>query len=537
MDAAHFHFDNLGMLMKENLKIQEEHFMTDYMKAFREDLIQFDESTRDFYTGKMSKQEYKGISGGFGSYAERGGKSGMIRLRMTAGRLTKEKLAFVVEMAERLSLNIIKLTTCETIQLHGLTGRQILEVATKALDHGIVCRGGGGDHPRNVMAPPLSGVLPGETFDVIPYAEAVADYLLSILYEIKLPRKLKVGFANHPSNQTHATMRDLGFVAKEDGTFDVYSAGGMGPNPKLGLRVATGVNGCDLLYYVRAMVDTFLTYGNYESRAKARTRYMQEALGEEAYIKAFHEKLNAALSAGGLDLSVEQSPITKTGTGEISGQRIIPQKQKGLYAVSYHPLGGIPKREVLRNLLDTIQDFEAVEVRLGADGTMYIINCNAQEAEQVLKVTEDGAQTAFEHSVSCIGASICQQGVRDSQGLYRACVQAVREAGLKDGALPVMHISGCPSSCGTHQVGVLGFHGGTKVVDKVPQPAFTLHVNGCETLGSERFGEQWGTMLEKDIPEFLVALGQKVQDSGKAFMDWYPDHLNEMRELADKYLV
>ena len=255
--------------------------MNDMMAAFRADLKGFDEATRDFYTGNMSKQEYKGISGGFGSYSEKGGQKGMIRLRMTAGRVTKEKLAFVVETTERLNIDLIKLTTCETVQLHHLTGRQILDVAGKALDAGIVCRGGGGDHPRNVMAPPLSGVLPGESFDVIPYAEMTADYLLSLLYDIRMPRKLKVGFANHETNTAHVTMRDLGFVAEADGCFSVYIAGGMGPNPRMGLKVAEHVPGGELLYYVKAMVDTFLAHGNYEQRAKARTRYMQEALWRE----------------------------------------------------------------------------------------------------------------------------------------------------------------------------------------------------------------------------------------------------------------
>ena len=511
--------------------------MNDMKAAFRADLKGFDEATRDFYTGNMSKQEYKGISGGFGSYSEKGGQKGMIRLRMTAGRVTKEKLAFVVEATERLNIDLIKLTTCETVQLHHLTGRQILDVAGKALDAGIVCRGGGGDHPRNVMAPPLSGVLPGESFDVIPYAELVADYLLSLLYDIRMPRKLKVGFANHETNTAHVTMRDLGFVAEADGCFSVYIAGGMGPNPRMGLKVAEHVPGGELLYYVKAMVDTFLAHGNYEQRAKARTRYMQEALGEEGLRQAYNQALEAAKAAGGLDRQVEKRPVTKQGEGSISGKRIIAQKQAGLFAVSYHPLGGTPSCQTLRALLDTIQPMEQVEVRLGADGTMYVINCTAAEAEKVLAVTEDGARTRFEHSVACIGASVCQQGVRDSQALYHACVKAAREANLPDGALPVIHISGCPSSCGTHQVGALGFHGGVKLVDKKPHPAFTLHVNGSARMGEERFGESWGVIFEERIPEFLVALGRKVADTGLSFEEWLPAHEAELRALAADYLV
>lgn len=45
--------------------------MNDMMAAFRADLAGFDEATRDFYTGNMSKQEYKGISGGFAAIPKR----------------------------------------------------------------------------------------------------------------------------------------------------------------------------------------------------------------------------------------------------------------------------------------------------------------------------------------------------------------------------------------------------------------------------------------------------------------------------------
>ena len=47
----------------------------------------------------------------------------------------------------------------------------------------------------------------------------------------------------------------------------------------MGVKVAENVKPEEVLYYVEAMVRTFTTYGNYESRAKSRTRYMQETLG------------------------------------------------------------------------------------------------------------------------------------------------------------------------------------------------------------------------------------------------------------------
>lgn len=102
----------------------------------------------------------------------------------------------------------------------------------------------------------------------------------------------------------HATYRDLGFVARPDGCFDVYSAGGLGNNPRFGLKVAEKIAPEQILCYIEAMHQTFLTYGNYEQRGKARTRYMQEKLGEEGYVKAYREKLEEVL-ASGKDLEIQ----------------------------------------------------------------------------------------------------------------------------------------------------------------------------------------------------------------------------------------
>ena len=207
-----------------------------------------------------------------------------------------------------------------------------------------------------------------------------------------MPRKLKVGFSNGPANETHATFRDLGFVAREDGNFDVYSAGGLGNNARFGLKVAENVQPEKILYYICAMRETFIAHGNYKQRGRARTRYMQETLGEEGYIKAFHEKLDEVFASGqDLDLHVEISEVKKQGDGsKVSGKRVIDQKQEGLYAVSYHPFGGCPKPEKLGEIYDVIKDMDEVEARISPDETMYIINLTGDEAKKVLDATDDG---------------------------------------------------------------------------------------------------------------------------------------------------
>lgn len=531
------------------------------MTEFKEDLKDFREMTEKFYAKEVSVKDYKGFSGGFGSYAQRGAEASMLRLRMPGGRITKEKLKFLVDAIAAYDVRRVHLTTCQTVQFHDLGMKAVCDIMEQAMEVGIVTRGGGGDFPRNVMVSPLSGVEQGEYFDVLPYAERAGDYLMEIIKTVKLPRKLKVGFSNSPANVTHATFRDLGFVAKENGRFDVYSAGGLGNNYKMGVKVAENVKPEEVLYYVEAMVRTFTTYGNYESRAKSRTRYMQETLGVEGYKKAYQEKLlevkvefKDSLLIKESSMSAEQESNTEESVVNIKEQesqlknvaaypqtesaseRVITQKQAGLYAVAYHPVGGMVPAQKFEEIYEGIKNAAKAEVRVAPDETLYIINLNAQQAEKIHKITADGAKNLFETSVSCIGSTVCQIGLRDSQGLLASIVEAVEPYHFADGVLPRIHISGCPSSCGTHQIGKLGFRGASKSVNGKAEPAFAFYVNGQDTQGEERFGEEWGVMLATDIPKFFVELGTVISEEKVSYEQWYKKNMDTLKNIAEPYL-
>lgn len=506
-----------------------------YADEFRQDLVEFRKNTRDFYDKKITVNEYKGLSGGFGSYAQRGGDLGMLRLRLCGGRITKEYLDFIVESIDKHHINLIHFTTCQSVQLHNLSADTICTLVEEAWDNGIMTRGGGGDYPRNVMVSPLSGVECGEFFDMTPYANAAADYMLGFIKKSKLPRKLKVCFSNSPKNYPHATFRDLGFVAGEDHTFDVYSAGGLGNNPKIGICVASKVASEKILYYIKAMIDTFISYGNYENRGKARTRYMQDTLGTQGYKDAYLEKLENVMKTEQLDLHITPMEFSKSGSGTISHSRVVAQKQLGLYAVSYHPIGGNPSIDTLHKLRDALHQMQDVELRLTPREGMYIINCTAKEAEKILDITKDGSETLFESSVACIGNTICQVGARDSQKLLKNCVAAVKPHNFADGVLPRIHISGCPSSCGTHQIAALGFRGAVKQTEDGPKPAFAMFEDGSHTQGTERFGKELGVMLEEDIPNFFITLGQFVSKEDTSFEYWKDTHYDTFLDIVKAY--
>lgn len=512
------------------------------IEEWKQKLPEFQQKTDAFFAGELDKGSYKGYSGYFGSYAQKGGQASMLRLRTPAGRIKKETLAVIANMLRTHDVPRLHFTTCQTIQLHDLKTDALYPLMEEALDNDIIIMGGGGDYPRNTMCAPLSGVEQGEYFDVLPYAEAAADFALTLIDAEKMPRKLKVAFSNSPANVPHATYRDLGFVANEDGTFDVYSAGGLGGFPKLGVKVADHIEPDQILYYIKAMWLTFRTYGNYENRAKARTRYMQDALGgPENYADAYSEKLREVYdSDDDLTLPADFSGegITKVGDGStVTDPRVISQKQEGLYTVAYHPIGGQPDKDVFLALCDLICEIPEAELRLAPDETAYIVNLTGTEAVRVLALTEgDAAHSPFEASVSCIGASTCQVGVRDSQALLRASVTAARAADIPANALPKLHISGCPSSCGTHQTSPIGFRGGMKKVDGKPESAFVLNVDGCELQGKESLGRELGAILDADIPKFLVEVGQTVAASGMDFDAWYADNADAFAAMAQKYI-
>ena len=504
-------------------------------EQFREQIHDFVETIEKFDKGEIDRKAYKGISGGFGSDAQRDPSKHMLRLRMAGGNLTEKRLEFLTEAVKDYGVELMKLTTCETVQLHNLKAEQVPVLMEKAIDAEIYSRGGGGDNPRNIMMSPLSGVQKGEAFDVKPYAEAAAEYLLSIAGEIHMPRKLKVAFCNGADDSVHSAFRDMGFMANPDGTFTLRIAGGLGGGYKMGVLVDEHVQVTEILYYIRAMIETFCQHGNYENRAKARTRFMQETLGVDGLKTVFLENVQKMKEKGGLDLHVEEKTVTKKGSGEISDKRVIAQKQPGLYAVAYHPIGGCLPAGKPAELLALLKEIPDAECRIAPHETIYIINLTADEAKKVLAATADGAQTTFENSVACIGASICQQGVRDSQAALRAAVAAVREAGIPDGALPKICISGCPSSCSAHQAAALGFQGAAKTVDGKPESAFKMFVGGSDKLGAAKFGEAGAVILERDLPKLLVELGKAAAASNMNWETWIDGHGDEFRAIVEKY--
>ncbi|MEG0295360.1 MAG: nitrite/sulfite reductase [Clostridium sp.] len=516
--------------------------MSDLKKVLLNEIEDFREKGKKFAAGELSIMDFKHASGGFGVYSHRGGKELMIRLRIPSGIIKKSDLKQVYEWAKRYNLDKVHLTTRQAIQYHGIQIDDVCEIMKEGLDKDIFTRGSGGNFPRNVAISPLSGVDPEEAFDVTPYAVAAGKHFLEKIYTYKLPRKLKVSFSNSQADDAHCTVQDLGFLAvNKDGkeSFTVYSGGGLGRNPRKSIIVAEGVEPKDVLYHLEGMTSMFIAEGDYNNRNKARIRYILDRLGEEEYIKCYNKHVDEAKAKGGFDLNITPVICKKQGTQtSIKDARLFAQKQKGLYSVYFHPIGGQFMLEDLKNVLDVIESIEDVEMRLSMNEGIYFLNLNGDEAEKVLKITSGkGGETTAEQSVSCIGVPICQIGLLNSQCALHSFVDAIKERGLKEGSLPRVYFSGCQNSCGVHEIAEIGFTGKMKRVNDESRKVFELHVGGSIGIGSTKLGEIAGDIPEEDISNFLLEVGETVERSNMLFKEWINRESEEFKAVIEKYSV
>lgn len=516
--------------------------MRQLKEVLKSEMKDFREKGHQFVNGELNMMQFKHISGGFGVYAHKGGKEFMIRLRIPSGMLTLDQLNTVYQFAVKYQLERIHLTTRQAIQFHGLSIDEVCNLMEEALEHDIYTRGAGGNFPRNVAISPLSGVNPLEAFDVTPYAQAAGDYFLKQIYTYHLPRKLKVSFSSSDADEAHCTVQDLGFLAvTHEGKpyFQVYLGGGLGQNPQLAVKYPNLIDPNDVLYHLEAMVNLFKSLGDYENRNKARVRYILNRMGEEAFIEAYQNYLDEAVSKGGLDLHITQQEIHKEGCAcEIESRRLIAQKQDGLYSVYLHPIGGQLAVTDLKKIIDYLASVEQVEIRLAMSEGVYFRNLTGKEAKGLLELTDSmGGDTPFEYSVACIGVPTCQIGLCNSQETLNKTLEYFKMKSFKTELLPSVHFSGCGNSCGVHQISGIGFTGKKKKVDQTVEECFTLWIGGTYEASKTHLGEVYGEIQKTRIPEFLYELALSIEESGLDFESYIEKNKESLNEIIQKYLV
>ena len=503
--------------------------MNNLKELLLKEIPEFREFGHKFINGEVNKMQFKSVSGGFGIYAHRDGKKFMIRLRVSSGVMSVSQLKTIYNLAKKYNLEKIHLTTRQAIQFHGLSIDEVCNVMEEALHMDIFTRGGGGNFPRNV-------------FDVTPYALASERHFIKEIYKYKLPRKLKVSFSSGNDDRAHCTVQDLGFVAtKENGKegFRVFFGGGLGRNPALAIELGEIIDPKDVLYHLEAMLALFINEGNYENKNKARVRYMVEKLGKDGFRNEYKKYLKEAKGQGGLDLKIENINYDKPGVhADLCNKRVYPQKQQGLYSIYVHPIGGQLYLRDLEKLLCALESMETIYLRATMTEGLYILNLNGDEAKRILDLTKDfSAETELEQSVSCIGVPTCQMGILQSQHMLEEIIKYFRENNFTEDILPRIHISGCPNSCGVHQIGKIGLTGKIKRVNDVSINVYELHIGGNFQVCKSALGKVYGDIPENKVCELLLELAKAAKDSGVTFEKWICDEEHKLKEIVNRFAV
>lgn len=494
-----------------------------------------------FLSGEMKKLDFKKASGGFGIYAERDGKHFMIRLRTLSGGISKDQLLKIEDFAVRYKVPVIHLTTRQAVQFHNISLDDVCNIMKEGIECGIYTRGGGGNFPRNVAVSPLSGVDPEDIFDVFPYALAANHYFMERITTYHLPRKLKVSFSSNEVDAAHCTVQDLGFVAEmQDGKpyFRLYSGGGLGRNPRKAIRFKQLHDVNDMLYVLEAMIQFFKDKGNYENHNKARVRYIADELGDDVYESTLEEYIKTAKEKGGLELKLEDFNVTKAGKVVSTDNRAIkPQKQEGLYAYYFHPIGGQLSLSTLQNLNQVIAPMKDVSVRLAMEEGFYIINLDGEEVQQVANALDkDNYIVGIERSRSCIGVPICQMGLLESQKALRRIVSSFEEDKKCLETLPPFYISGCGNSCGTHQIGGIGLMGKRGKVGDSVKGIFEVYMDGSCKVDDARLGVHMGDVAEEYVGECFKTLAEKIEESQLSFKDYVKEYPDQVKAHIQSYL-
>src|SRR4051794_19354084 len=205
-----------------------------------DELARYEANIAAYLDGSLDEDTFRVCRLNNGIYGQRqGGHNQMVRVKIPYGRVTPEQLEVLGFIADNYSRGWGHLTTRQNVQFHFVTLEQTAEVMRLLAASGLTTREACGDTVRNVVGCHLAGACPYETFDISPWAEATAQYLLRHPYAQRLPRKFKINFSGCGTDCGQAMFNDVGAVAvtrtRDDGTveqgFRIFIAGGLGATP------------------------------------------------------------------------------------------------------------------------------------------------------------------------------------------------------------------------------------------------------------------------------------------------------------------
>jgi sulfite reductase (ferredoxin) len=477
---------------------------------------------------------------------------GMLRIKIPFGGLNTRQLEVMAELAEEYSEGIAHVTTRQDFQLHFIHIEDTPTIMRRLGAVGITTREACGNSVRNVTACPIAGVCHGETFDVTPYAQALAEFLLGHPDAQDFGRKVKIAFSGCKDEACGLTnMHDFGAIGvkrmidgQEKRGFEFYVGGGLGAVPFQAKLFDAFLPEEELLPISQALGIVFAKYGEKRNRARARIKFLVKNLGidelrkrvlEErakltpdpawtAYLDNLHITDETPLRDAHF-LNGAPSPEGFDGWRETN---VYGQRQEGYTTVTIAlPLGDITADQ-LRGLADLARKYVNETIRTTVEQNMVLRWVSEADLIDLynglnrLGLAQAGAGTIVDIT-SCPGTDTCKLGIAASRGLAGELRTRLAEKSMRmDEAVKNLRIkiSGCFNSCGQHHVADLGFYGVSRHVGGYTVPHFQVVLGGQWTENAGSYGLAVGAIPSLRIPDVVDRITDRYladRETGESF--------------------
>ena len=259
--------------------------------AIEKEIQIFEDRVGQLQRGEITDEQFRPFRLKHGTYGQRQPGVQMLRVKIPSGLLSPAHLRVIADIADKYSTGSGHLTTRENIQMYFVKLQDVPAIMRLLADAGLTTREACGNTVRNVTSCPLSGICPGESFDVTPYALGVTRFLLRHPEFHDLPRKFKIAFSGceDDGNCAIAGIHDIGLIARVRGSngtahrgFKVMVGGGLASLPTEAATLAEFVPVEELLPTVEAIVRVFNEHGNRKNKYKARLKFVlrEKGIGE-----------------------------------------------------------------------------------------------------------------------------------------------------------------------------------------------------------------------------------------------------------------
>ncbi len=452
----------------------------------------------------------------------------MIRLRLPGGFLTAKQWEATHHIAGEYSTGVVKITSRQTIQLHGLVKSAIKPTIqafnASNLDSIATC----GDINRNVLCSshPNESAIHAQVF---AYADKISELLMpktKAYYEIwlgdekivdkkdeedplyqdrYLPRKFKIAIAIPPNNDVDVYANDIGLIAVIENEqlkgFNIAIGGGLSTthgNPETYARIGTVIGFTDTEEKTLKVIYEILTiqrdYGNRSDRKLARLKYTIDKLGVNWFKLELEKRIGFALE--------EANPIAFTQRVDHFGWQTNAQ---GLwYYTVLVENGRVLDTETLplKSALLAIAKTGLANFRFTCTQNLILSDIQADDKQTVHAILEKFGIIAHtelsslirKNSMACTSLPTCPLALAEAQrylpDLLTKIEPILEKYSLSKESI-VIRMTGCPNGCARPYLAEIGFVG-------TAPGKYNLH------LGGDLQGERLNKIYLESIDEATI---------------------------------